>query len=207
MPQIGHAFMNEMARVAVSFDGVGMVLKASGATLLEGISGSFPAASLVALMGPSGSGKTTFMNALLGRAPYAHVHGQIVVNGREGGLSHLPSVVGFVPQEDIVHANLTVYENLYYHAMLRLPRSASREARHNHIGQVAKVLGLDHLLSNRVGDASCRGISGGQKKRVNIGMELVAMPAIVFMDEPTSGLDGAQPCSSCVAWLNCVLQV
>ena len=120
-----------------------------------------------------------------------HVRGRIFVNGHEGGLAHLPSLVGFVPQEDIVHANLTVFENLYYNAMLRLPNSASQHAKKVHIIQVSKVLGIDHLLSSRVGDAARRGISGGQKKRVNIGMELVAMPAVIFMDEPTSGLDGA----------------
>lgn len=85
-----------------------MTLKSNKATVLAGITGSFPRGSLVALMGPSGGGKTTFMNALLGRAAYGNVTGDITVNGIKGGLTSVPSLVGFVPQDDIVHPNLTV---------------------------------------------------------------------------------------------------
>ena len=179
------------APVKVEFRELSMELKASKAHVLKDINGSFPAGSLVALMGPSGGGKTTFMNALLDRAPYGNVTGTITINGVNGGFERVPSQTGFVPQDDVVHANLTVYENLFYNAMLRLPRSVAKPKKIEHVIHVMRVLGIEHIRNNLVGDATRRGISGGQKKRVNIGVELVAMPAIVFMDEPTSGLDGA----------------
>ena len=179
------------APVQVEFRDLSMELKASKAHVLKDINGSFPAGSLVALMGPSGGGKTTFMNALLDRAPYGNVSGTISINGVNGGFERVPSQTGFVPQDDVVHANLSVYENLFYNAMLRLPRSVAKPKKIEHVIHVMRVLGIEHIRNNLVGDATRRGISGGQKKRVNIGVELVAMPAIVFMDEPTSGLDGA----------------
>lgn len=90
-----------------------------------------------------------------------------------------------------MHATLTVYENLYYSAMLRLPADSIKGDRKRHVQHVLKVLCIDHIQTNLVGDAARRGISGGQKKRVSIGVELCAMPCVIFMDEPTSGLDGA----------------
>ena len=137
-----------------------------------------------------GAGKTSFMNALLSRAPYADITGAISVNGINDGIRKAPNVVGFVPQDDICHADLTVFQNLYYNALLRLPRKLSEVQKRRHVQSVINALGLSHIQNHLVGSPSRRGISGGQKKRVNIGMELVAMPSIIFMDEPTSGLDG-----------------
>jgi ABC-type lipopolysaccharide export system ATPase subunit len=85
---------------------------------------------------------------------------------------------------DVVHANLTVYENLLYNAVLRLPRTHTKETKVKLVVEAMHAIGITHIKDSLVGDASRRGISGGQKKRVNIGMELVAMPAVVFMDEP-----------------------
>jgi ABC-type sugar transport system ATPase subunit len=85
---------------------------------------------------------------------------------------------------DVVHANLTVYENLLYNALLRLPRTHTKATKVKLLVQTMRALGITHISDSLVGDASRRGISGGQKKRVNIGMELVAMPAVIFMDEP-----------------------
>lgn len=177
--------------VDLEFREISLTLKSNRKKVLSGCSGHFPKASLVALMGPSGGGKTTFMNALLGRASYGVVGGEIKLNGQVADLSDMSSVVGFVPQDDVMHANLTVYENLIYSAELRLPASTAADTRLSHVGDVIKTLGLNHVRDSVVGSAEARGISGGQKKRVNIGMELVAMPAVVFMDEPTSGLDGS----------------
>jgi len=188
---LGEGFTADAPKVAISFEHLSMHLKADGRRILDDVTGEFPESSLVALMGPSGGGKTTFMNALCGRASYGNVTGTIKINGKEGGVTDFPHLVGFVPQDDIVHADLTVHQNLLYNARLRLPASASYDEIVLHVNQVVKTLGLEHVAHNVVGDPEKRGISGGQKKRVNIGMELAAMPAIIFMDEPTSGLDGA----------------
>merc|ERR1712151_1220360 len=130
-------------------------------------------------------------NALCGRASYGNVTGSIRINGREGGVQEFPKLVGFVPQDDIMHADLTVEQNIYYNAQLRLPRGTPEKDVIAHVSKIIAALGLERVSHIVVGDPEKRGISGGQKKRVNIGMELAAMPAIIFMDEPTSGLDGA----------------
>lgn len=189
---LGQGFQMYTSPVTVEFSDVGMRLKAKGKKqILSGVTGYFPPGSLVALMGPSGGGKTTFMNALLGRAPYATVSGSVKINGVEGGLKYAANMVGFVPQDDIVHGDLTVYQNILYNALLRLPDTVDKQTKLDHVQQVINILGLSHIQNDAVGSPEKRGVSGGQKKRVNIGMELAAMPSIVFMDEPTSGLDGA----------------
>jgi len=179
----------------IQFHDVGLTLngaKEGEGIILQGVTGRFPPGSLVALMGPSGCGKTTFMNTMLGRTPYGTTSGSISING-DGDMPLLKKkgVAGFVPQDDIVHPSMTVFQNLYYHALLRLPASIAHEEKVKHVQHVVKVLGLEKVQDSIVGSPEARGISGGQKKRVNIGMELVAMPSFIFMDEPTSGLDGA----------------
>lgn len=180
-------------RLTIEFEGLGMRLKVNNKRVLENVTGKFPAGSLVALMGPSGSGKTTFMNALSGRAHYGNIDGKdgTKINGQKGEIADFPRLMGFVPQDDIMFASLSVRNNIYYNAKLRLPAGTPEDKIQMHINKVIKVLGLTEISSSPVGDASKRGISGGQKKRVNIGMELAALPSVIFMDEPTSGLDGA----------------
>jgi ABC-type multidrug transport system ATPase subunit len=190
--QLGRGLSECKSPVSIEFKNVGMKLKSNGREILRGVSGYFPPASLVALMGPSGGGKTTFMNALLGRASYANVTGQVVVNGVKNGLENARNLLGFVPQnDDVVHEDLTVFQNIYYSAMTRLPAEVSAHVKRQHVQEVINVLGISHIQNMVVGSAKRRGISGGQKKRVNIGVELAAMPSIIFMDEPTSGLDGS----------------
>lgn len=190
----GVGFAHGSPPVSIRFEGLGMTLKTSGAIVLKNLSGSFPEASLVALMGPSGGGKTTFMNALCGRASYGTITGSLYVNNKPCNMAQLSKVVGFVPQDDIMHPDLTVQQNILYNALLRLPAATVMRERHRvleHAVHIVKVLRLDTVAHNLVGDPEKRGVSGGQRKRVNIGMELAAMPAVIFMDEPTSGLDGA----------------
>jgi ABC-type multidrug transport system ATPase subunit len=178
--------------VSIAFNNLGMKLKTNGAVVLEGVTGEFPPGSLVAVMGGSGAGKSTFMNALANRAPYGDVTGEVSLNGVKGEtIGKYPRLVGFVPQDDIMHDDLTVYENLVYSARLRLPPSISPEQQRAIVEDVIEILDLNRIRDSIVGSPEKRGISGGQKKRVNIGMELVAYPRVLFLDEPTSGLDSA----------------
>lgn len=141
-------------------------------------------------MGPSGSGKTTLLGVLSGRASYGRVSGKLTVGGRPADdLRFLQNVTGFVPQDDVLHGELTVAENLRFQASLRLPAGRTREEVDACVTAVAKDLNLSSLLNARVGTPERRGVSGGQRKRVSIGMELVAQPLLLFADEPTSGLD------------------
>jgi ABC-type multidrug transport system fused ATPase/permease subunit len=130
--------------------------------ILSGVTGRIPPASLTALMGPSGCGKTTFMNAILGRTSYGVRCGTIKVNGVPDALVRSRGLVGFVPQDDIVHGSMTVYQNLYYHAELRLPRSTTKEMKMEHVQHVINVLGLSKVQDAVVGTPERRGVSGGR---------------------------------------------
>ena len=178
--------------VSIQFDNLSMTLKGSGQLVLDGVTGEFPPGSLVALMGPSGGGKSTFLNALANRAPYGDVTGNVALNGIPGEtIGKYPRLIGFVPQDDIMHDDLTVYENLLYSARLRLPPTIPAAQQRQIVEDVLQILDLNHIRNVVVGSPERRGISGGQKKRVNIGMELVVYPRVLFLDEPTSGLDSA----------------
>lgn len=176
------------SEVSIDFEDLGMSLKSTGKCILEGVTGGFKAGSMAAILGPSGAGKTTFMNALCGKAYYGRQTGDIYVNGKKSSISALKSVRGFVPQDDTVHEKLTVRENLWYSARLGNPDFSPKEVE-NIVDDVLNVMKLTHVQHTVVGDSEERGISGGQKKRVNIGIELVSRPSVLMLDEPTSGLD------------------
>ncbi|KXZ50275.1 hypothetical protein GPECTOR_17g914 [Gonium pectorale] len=157
--------------------------------VLKGVSGSFSPRRLNAILGPSGCGKTTFLNVLCGKTSAGQLKGHVRVNGDKVPMERLKKIMGFVPQDDILHEDLTVRENLAYSARLRLPPDVGRERRRDVVSDALDALGLARVQHYRVGSVERRGISGGQRKRVNIGTELVAMPSLLLLDEPTSGLD------------------
>ncbi|HLW01758.1 MAG TPA: FHA domain-containing protein [Ktedonobacterales bacterium] len=157
---------------------------ANQATLLNNISLSIPPRAFVALVGGSGAGKTMLLDALSGLRPAQQ--GQVLYNGQEyyRNLAAFNTQIGYVPQDDIVHRDLTVERALYYAAKIRLPRDFTDE----HIWQrIAEVL-EDVELTERRG-LLIKKLSGGQRKRVSIALELLANPSLFFLDEPTSGLD------------------
>ena len=127
------------------------------------------------------------MNTLCGRAYYGNVGGYILINGQEETINHCIDVVGFVPQDDIVFAELTVRENLIYAGKFMLPKGTPMDDIEDLADDVIADLGLSRVADSLVGDITRRGISGGEKKRVNIGLELMGRPSILFLDEPTSG--------------------
>lgn len=136
-----------------------------------------------------GAGKTSLLNALCGRAFYGTVEGKVWINGVPAAIEDHRNAVGFVPQDDTVYAELTVKENLIYAGKFRLERGTDILDIEDYADATLAKLGLARVADTIVGDVHRRGVSGGEKKRVNIGVELMGQPSIIFLDEPTSGLD------------------
>jgi ABC-type multidrug transport system ATPase subunit/pSer/pThr/pTyr-binding forkhead associated (FHA) protein len=152
--------------------------------LLQDISLVFEPREFIVVVGQSGGGKSTLVDAIAGYRPATD--GRVLVNGIDI-YRHFDAVrneIGFVPQRDIIHAELTVYQALDYAARLRMPADTSREERHRRVMEVLEDLDLVHRQ-----DVQISGLSGGQQKRVSIGVELLTKPGLFFLDEPTSGLD------------------
>ena len=158
-------------------------------TLLDDISLTIYPGEMVGLMGLSGAGKTTLLKILSGYSK--PTKGEIFINGQDlyENYNRIKNFIGYVPQDDIVHAELTVYEALFYSSKLRLPSDLSKDEIDSRIDKVLKDLGIDETKHVLIGSPDTqKGISGGQRKRVNIAMELLANPELIFLDEPTSGL-------------------
>ncbi|KAG0087130.1 hypothetical protein BGZ92_007576 [Podila epicladia] len=172
----------------IEFEHLGLTLS-NGTSILRDVSGVLRSGRTCAIMGPSGSGKTTLISMLTSKIPKDE--GKIRINGLEEELSHYRKLTGYVPQEDIMIRELTVHDVLLHSAYMRLPSDMSKVAMTEKVLEIIDFLGLNHVMDSVVGDAERRGISGGQRKRVNIGMELVTDPSILFLDEPTSGLDSS----------------
>ncbi|KAI9228514.1 MAG: hypothetical protein DHS80DRAFT_27237 [Piptocephalis tieghemiana] len=172
----------------ISFENLGLTLP-NGVNIMRNVTGELRSGRSCAVMGPSGAGKTTFISLLTGKA--RRTAGHVYVNGRPGRLEDHRKLIGFVPQEDVMIRELTVRDIITHSAMTRLPVEWSARRKKEKILQTIEYLGLAHVMDSIIGDEETRGVSGGQRKRVNIGMELVAEPSILFLDEPTSGLDSA----------------
>jgi ABC-type multidrug transport system ATPase subunit len=157
-------------------------------TILKDIDFTALPTEFVGLMGPSGSGKTTLMMALNGYMPPSA--GRSIINGDNLYTKYdsFRGNIGYVPQDDIIFPQLTVYESLYFTAKLRLPPDTSDEEIEQKITQILNVLEIQQTREIIIGDALKKGISGGQRKRVNLAMELLTEPSLLFLDEPTSGL-------------------
>ncbi|KAJ3123862.1 hypothetical protein HK101_006267, partial [Irineochytrium annulatum] len=173
-------------RMNFKFDNLSLQLK-SGKKVLEGVTGEIRSKRMTAIIGPSGAGKTTFMNVLMGKV--ARTGGRLYINGAEAEVHLYRKIIGYVPQEDIMLRELTVREVVLHSARVRLPRTWTTKQIEDHVDNVLKALNLSHVANSFIGDETTRGVSGGQRKRVNIGMELAAAPLAIFLDEPTSGLD------------------
>ncbi|PIN08822.1 Transporter, ABC superfamily (Breast cancer resistance protein) [Handroanthus impetiginosus] len=156
--------------------------------ILNGITGSVNPGEVLALMGPSGSGKTTLLSLLGGRVSEQAHGGSITYNDQPYSKS-LKSRIGFVTQDDVLFPHLTVKETLTYAARLRLPRTLTREQKDQRAMDVIYELGLERCQDTMIGGSFVRGVSGGERKRVCIGNEIIINPSLLFLDEPTSGLD------------------
>ncbi|WP_035840684.1 FHA domain-containing protein [Kitasatospora azatica] len=161
-----------------------VVTVGDGRHLLDGISFPVGQKCLLAVAGPSGSGKSTLLNALTGLRPADQ--GTVRYDGRDlyRDYAELRRRIGLVPQDDILHTQLTVRRALGYAAELRFPGDTAPAEREARIAEVIGELGLDKRA-----DLVISSLSGGQRKRVSVALELLTKPSLLFLDEPTSGLD------------------
>jgi ABC-type multidrug transport system ATPase subunit/pSer/pThr/pTyr-binding forkhead associated (FHA) protein len=190
---IGHALLQLHGDRLVSAEDTGdvgftvqgaSVTTDSGKTLLRDVSFALPGRSLLAVVGPSGAGKSTLLNALTGARP-ADV-GEVRYAGRDlyAEYDELRHRIGLVPQDDVLHPQLTVRRALRYAARLRFPADVAEADRERRIDEVLAELNLTHQAEQRIDT-----LSGGQRKRTSVALELLTKPSLLFLDEPTSGLD------------------
>lgn len=151
--------------------------------ILDDVSINIAPGSFVALLGPSGAGKSTLLKALNGAVRASA--GRVLVNNIDfyKNFEALKHQVGYVPQDDIIHPQLTIRRSLHYAAMLRMPRNVRPEQRRKRIDEVMSILELTERAETPISM-----LSGGQRKRVSIGVELLTEPNLLYLDEPTSGL-------------------
>lgn len=157
--------------------------------LLTGITGIFRPRRLTAIMGSSGAGKTTLLSVLAGHGAGGKVKGTILVNGEEFSEGRLKEISGFVFQDDILLPTMTVREAIAMSAILRLPKTIPVTEREDRINDVLELMHLQKAKDTVIGSPLQKGVSGGERKRTAIGMEMVTNPAMLFLDEPTTGLD------------------
>jgi ABC-type multidrug transport system ATPase subunit len=155
--------------------------------ILNNLSGCFRAGTATAIIGSSGSGKTSLLNYLSARMNDSalQVNGQVYINGVSvPSIQKVKHLVAYVQQQDVVFADLTPYEHFYYTA--KLSGLANPEERAE---EIIASLGLKGCRDTQIGDDLKRGISGGERKRTSVGIELITDPSLLFLDEPTTGLD------------------
>jgi len=181
--------------VAVTFTDLSYevpIKKKAPLVILSGLKGCFESGHMTALMGPSGSGKTTLMDIIAGRKSGAgKIEGEILFGGSVMPSSGLKHLVGYVEQFDTLIGELTVEQMLMYTAELKLPRKMKTSEKKQRVHDVIEMLQLSKCRKTVIGNILRRGISGGQAKRVNIGLSLITRPAVLCLDEPTSGLDAS----------------
>ncbi|XP_066135174.1 broad substrate specificity ATP-binding cassette transporter ABCG2 isoform X1 [Saccopteryx bilineata] len=145
---------------------------------------------LNAILGPTGGGKSSLLDILAARKDPQGLSGDVLINGAPRP-ANFKCNSGYVVQDDVVMGTLTVRENLQFSAALRLPTTMTNHEKNERINMVIQELGLTEVADSKVGTQFIRGVSGGERKRTSIGMELITDPSILFLDEPTTGLDSS----------------
>ncbi|XVE96793.1 hypothetical protein REPUB_Repub02eG0253800 [Reevesia pubescens] len=158
-------------------------------SLLNDISGEAREGEILAVLGPSGSGKSTLMDALANRIDKHSLKGSITLNGEVLESSLVKVISAYVMQDDVLFPMLTVEETLMFSAEFRLPRSLSKEKKKARVQALIDQLGLRNAENTVIGDEGHRGVSGGERRRVSIGIDIIHDPILLLLDEPTSGLD------------------
>ncbi|XP_022107104.1 ATP-binding cassette sub-family G member 2-like isoform X2 [Acanthaster planci] len=157
--------------------------------ILNNVSGIF-GPGMNAILGPTGSGKTSLLDTLAARKDPKGLTGTVLIDGKSQP-KNFKLVSGYVVQDDVVMGTLTIRENLAFSANLRLSKEVSWEERKQRVQDVINELGLNLCSETKVGTEFIRGVSGGERKRTNVGMELITKPSVLFLDEPTTGLDAS----------------
>ncbi|XP_026400253.1 ABC transporter G family member 2-like [Papaver somniferum] len=179
----------------------GMSTFSNKKVLLNDISGEAREGEILAILGPSGSGKTTLIDALASRISKKSLKGSVKMNGENLEPGVLKMISAYVMQDDLLYPMLTVEETLMFSAEFRLPHTLSKSEKLARVQAVIDELGLRDAAKTIIGDEGHRGISGGERRRVSIGVDIIHDPILLFLDEPTSGLD-----SSCAFMVVKVLQ-
>ncbi|GBG79617.1 hypothetical protein CBR_g29766 [Chara braunii] len=160
--------------------------------ILKNLRGYIPPSTFVAIMGPTGCGKTSLLNVLGGRVlKGGRIEGEVLVNG-ESRDSSFKRISAYVMQDDVLYHTLSVRETLIVAAKLRLPSSMPLSEKLRLVDSIITELSLNKAANTWIGNDLVRGVSGGERKRTNIAVELLSDPSLLFLDEPTSGLDSFQ---------------
>ncbi|XP_057736090.1 ABC transporter G family member 6-like [Arachis stenosperma] len=158
-------------------------------TLLNDISGEARDGEIMAVLGASGSGKSTLIDALANRIAKGRLKGTVALNGEALDSRLLKVISAYVMQDDLLFPMLTVEETLMFAAEFRLPRTLSKSKKKARVQALIDQLGIRNAAKTVIGDEGHRGVSGGERRRVSIGIDIIHDPIILFLDEPTSGLD------------------
>lgn len=192
---------NNLSPVVLTWKNLNVSVTKKGKTkvLLNDISGCING-GFWAIMGSSGGGKTTLLNALSLRLDsYINLTGDLMMNGSPYTKGYLKNMSAYVMQDDVLMAELSVEETMTFTAKMRMNKNSSVEERQARSDELLELLGIDHVKDVKVGNSIKKGISGGERKRLCIAMELLNRPSLLFLDEPTSGLDSATSLTVCSA--------
>ncbi|CAN1174136.1 ABC transporter G family member 1 [Linum perenne] len=192
IPDIIPVRRNRLGPAATATDpvaGESLSLFTTTKTLLNDISGEARDGEILAVLGASGSGKSTLIDALANRIAKDSLKGTVNLNGEVLESRMLKVISAYVMQDDLLYPMLTVEETLMYAAEFRLPRTLSKSKKKARVQALIDQLGLRNAAKTVIGDEGHRGVSGGERRRVSIGIDIIHDPIILFLDEPTSGLD------------------
>ncbi|KAF7829252.1 ABC transporter G family member 17-like [Senna tora] len=156
--------------------------------LLHQITGYAPKGCITAVMGPSGAGKSTFLDGLAGRIASGSLRGRVSLDGTDTTPSLIKRTSAYIMQDDRLFPMLTVYETFMFAADFRLGPLSLADKKHR-VEKLIDQLGLSSTRNTYIGDEGTRGVSGGERRRVSIGVDIIHGPSLLFLDEPTSGLD------------------
>ncbi|KAI3789052.1 hypothetical protein L2E82_01839 [Cichorium intybus] len=183
------------SRAYLTWEDIGVSVSSSNSVgkeeILTGVTGYAKPGEIVAIMGPSGCGKSTLLDSLAGRSA-SNIRcstGRVLINGRQQRLTH--GTMAYMAQEQNLTWTLTVKETVYYSAELQLPKLMPKSEKRQRADRTIREMGLQDCVNTRIGGWGNKGLSGGQRRRLSICLELLTHPKILLLDEPTSGLDSA----------------